>query len=70
MMEHSELESRRIELMNCLQAIQVATILKFATIDKFNSGEIYVTDDYRRILTNCENQLQDCVETIIGFIQF
>jgi hypothetical protein len=69
-MEHSELESRRIELMNCLQAIQVATILKFATIDKFNSGEIYVTDDYRRILTNCENQLQDCVETIIGFIQF
>ncbi len=70
MMKHSELESRRIELMNCLQTIQVATILKFATIDKFNSGEIYVTDDYRRILTNCENQLQDCIETIIGFIQF
>jgi len=66
----NELESRRIELMTCLESIRVATILKFATIDKFNAGEIYVTDDYRRILTNCENQLQDCVETIIGFIQF
>ena len=65
----SELKLHESEIESCIGGIRYATTRKFTAIDEYNNGLID-QNVYRQRLTLAEQQLRQCVELIIGFIQF